>query len=128
MSKLYEPSLPKLMEAIATEAKGMTRWIAVNFLKANRGNNGLVERANHSNQRIRKPSTKPSGVLEGNWVGELLPSPTRRPFRFEDLQRRTVPWLTVDATSSISMTPYRTSMGLLRAGWYSRDIMVGSRT
>jgi hypothetical protein len=33
MTKLYEPSLPKLMEAIATEASGMRGMDRRNFFK-----------------------------------------------------------------------------------------------
>ena len=33
MGRIYEPSLPKLMEAIATEARGMKGLDRRNFLK-----------------------------------------------------------------------------------------------
>ena len=34
MGKIYEPTLPKLMEAIATEARGMKGWIVATSSRA----------------------------------------------------------------------------------------------
>ena len=61
MTKLYEPSLPRLMKAIATEANGMRGMDRRNFLKRRyRGSGRTFKRANDpESQRICKSSTKP---------------------------------------------------------------------
>ena len=42
-----------------------------------------------------------------------MAKPYGDPSEFEDLQRRTVPWLTADAASSISMTPLQDLEGII---------------
>ena len=114
MSKLYEPSLPKLMEAIATEAKGMTGMDRRNFLKG-----GIAAVAGLSSVQMI-PKANASANLPPNlpeWQRHLGPGVVAKPYGdpsdFEDLQRRTVPWLTVDAASSISMTPLQDLDGII---------------
>ncbi len=114
MSKLYEPSLPKLMEAIATEAKDMRAMDRRNFLKG-----GIAAVAGLSSvQMIPKANASanlPPSLPE--WQRHLGPGVVAKPYgdpsAFEDLQRRTVPWLTVDAASSISMTPLQDLDGII---------------
>lgn len=114
MSKLYEPSLPKLMEAIATEAKGMTGMDRRNFLKG-----GIAAVAGLSSVQMI-PKANASANLPPNvpeWQRHLGPGVVAKPYgdpsEFENLQRRTVPWLTVDAASSISMTPLQDLDGII---------------
>ena len=114
MSKLYEPSLPKLMEAIATEAKGMRSMDRRNFLKG-----GIAAVAGLSSVQMI-PKANASANLPPNlpeWQRHLGPGVVAKPYgdpsEFEDLQRRTVPWLTVDAASSISMTPLQDLEGII---------------
>ena len=114
MGKIYEPSLPKLMEAIATEARGMKGLDRRNFLKG-----GIAAVAGLASvQIIPKASASPN--LPPNlpkWQSHLGPGVVSKPYgepaEFEDLQRRTVPWLTVDAASSISMTPLQDLEGII---------------
>lgn len=112
--KLYEPSLPKLMEAIAIEAKSMQGKDRRNFLKA-----GIAAVAGLSTVKII-PKAIGSENLPPNvpeWQRHLgrgvVTKPYGEPSEFEDLQRRTVPWLTVDAASSISMTPLQDLEGII---------------
>ena len=114
MSKLYEPSLPKLMEAIAIEAKGMKGMDRRNFLKG-----GIAAVAGLSSVQVI-PKANASANLPPNlpeWQRHLGPGVVAKPYgdpsEFEDLQRRTVPWLTVDAASSISMTPLQDLDGII---------------
>ncbi len=114
MSKLYEPSLPMLMEVIATEAKGMKGIDRRNFLKG-----GIAAVAGLSSVQMI-PKANASANLPPNlpeWQRHLgsgvVAKPYGEPSEFEDLQRRTVPWLTVDAASSISMTPLQDLEGVI---------------
>ena len=114
MTKLYEPSLPKLMEAIAAEASGMKGIDRRNFLKG-----GIAAVAGLTSvQMIPKANAfanLPPNLPE--WQRHLgsgvVAKPYGEPSEFEDLQRRTVPWLTVDAASSISMTPLQDLEGII---------------
>ena len=114
MTKLYEPSLPKLMEAIAAEASGMKGIDRRNFLKG-----GIAAVAGLSSVQMI-PKANASANLPPNlpeWQRHLgsgvVAKPYGEPSEFEDLQRRTVPWLTVDAASSISMTPLQDLEGII---------------
>ena len=114
MSKLYEPSLPKLMRAIAAEAGGMKGIDRRNFLKG-----GIAAVAGLSSVQLI-PKANASANLPPNlpeWQRHLgsgvVAKPYGEPSEFEDLQRRTVPWLTVDAASSISMTPLQDLEGII---------------
>ena len=66
------------------------------------------------------PKANASANLPPNlpeWQRHLGPGVVAKPYGdpsdFEDLQRRTVPWLTVDAASSISMTPLQDLEGII---------------
>ena len=66
------------------------------------------------------PKANASANLPPNlpeWQRHLGPGVVAKPYgdpsEFEDLQRRTVPWLTVDAASSISMTPLQDLDGII---------------
>ena len=114
MTKLYEPSLPKLMEAIAAEASGMKGIDRRNFLKG-----GIAAVAGLTSVQMI-PKANASANLPPNlpeWQRHLgsgvVAKPYGEPSEFEDLQRRTVPWLTVDAASSISMTPLQDLEGII---------------
>ncbi|MBU29424.1 MAG: sulfite dehydrogenase [Gammaproteobacteria bacterium] len=114
MGKIYEPSLPKLMEAIAAEARGMKGLDRRNFLKG-----GVAAVAGLASVQII-PKASASSNLPPNlpkWQSHLGPGVVSKPYgepsEFEDLQRRTVPWLTVDAASSISMTPLQDLEGII---------------
>lgn len=114
MGKIYEPSLPKLMEAIAFEATGMKGLDRRNFLKG-----GVAAVAGLASVQII-PKASASSNLPPNlpkWQSHLGPGVVSKPYgepsEFEDLQRRTVPWLTVDAASSISMTPLQDLEGII---------------
>ena len=114
MTKLYEPSLPRLMKAIATEASGMRGMDRRNFLKG-----GIAAVAGLSSVQMI-PKANASANLPPNlpeWQRNLgrgvVAKPYGDPSEFEDLQRRTVPWLTVDAASSISMTPLQDLEGII---------------
>ena len=114
MTKLYEPSLPKLMEAIAAEASGMKGIDRRNFLKG-----GIAAVAGLTSVQMI-PKANASANLPPNlpeWQRHLGSGVVAKrygePSEFEDLQRRTVPWLTVDAASSISMTPLQDLEGII---------------
>jgi Oxidoreductase molybdopterin binding domain. len=114
MTKLYEPSIPKLMEAMAAEAQGLKGMDRRNFLKggiaavAGLSSVSMIPKANAS-------SNLPPNLPE--WQKSLGPGVVSKPYGvpsgFEDLQRRTVPWLTADAASSISMTPLQDLDGII---------------
>ena len=77
MSKLYEPSLPKLMEAIATEAKGMTGMDRRNFLKG-----GIAAIAGLSSVQMI-PKANASANLPPNlpeWQRHLGPGVVAKPY------------------------------------------------
>ena len=74
MGRIYEPSLPKLMEAIATEARGMKGLDRRNFLKGGiAAVAGLASVQIIPKASIFEPPPKPSEMAE--------PSRTRRCFK-----------------------------------------------
>jgi sulfane dehydrogenase subunit SoxC len=91
--------------------KGLDRR---NFLKG-----GIAAVAGLASVQII-PKASASSNLPPNlpkWQSHLGPGVVSKPYgepaEFEDLQRRTVPWLTVDAASSISMTPLQDLEGII---------------
>ena len=90
MGKIYEPTLPKLMEAIATEARGM-KSLDRRFLKG-----GIAAVAGLSSVQVFKSERifeSPPNLPK--WQSHLGPGVVSKPYgepaEFEDLQRRTVP-------------------------------------
>ena len=114
MTKLFEPSLPKLMEALASEAQGLKGMDRRNFLKG-----GIAAVAGLASVQIipkanAEPNLPPNIPEWQTYLGRgVVAKPYGEPSEFEDLQRRTVPWLTADAQSSISMTPLQDLEGII---------------
>jgi sulfane dehydrogenase subunit SoxC len=114
MAKLFEPPLPMLMAAIAKEGRSMKGIDRRNFLKG-----GIAAVVGLSGvqmiPRVNASSNLPPNLPE--WQSRLGPGVVSKPYgvpsSFEDLQRRTVPWLTVDAASSISMSPLQDLEGII---------------
>ena len=118
MTKLFEPSLPKLMEALASEAQGLKGMDRRNFLKG-----GIAAVAGLASVQIipkanAEPNLPPNIPEWQTYLGRgVVAKPYGEPSEFEDLQRRTVPWLTADAQSSISMTPLQDLEGIITPSW-----------
>ena len=114
MAKLFEPPLPMLMAAIAKEGRSIKGIDRRNFLKG-----GIAAVVGLSGvqmiPRVNASSNLPPNLPE--WQSRLGPGVVSKPYgvpsSFEDLQRRTVPWLTVDAASSISMSPLQDLEGII---------------